>query len=195
MSSGLAQQALLCSPGCPSHKRRLCETPTARKRDAGLKCAENIPENAGPFLRGAATAEAGPSFSALAPQVWGGSGPSPRSPKGSPRLGSERAPAPCSGNPGGSRRPEAWPDPARHPDRHTPFTRFWLLESHPWGPSGLPSACILGKPDSGHTKRLCSALKRGQAPDLPVQLVRERAPGRGMRVPHSQEPETSTCGS
>lgn len=87
VSSGLAQQALLCSLGCPSHKCRPCETPTARKRDSGLKCAENIPENAGPFLRGAATAEAGPSFSALAPQVRGGSGPSPRSPKGAPGWG------------------------------------------------------------------------------------------------------------
>lgn len=131
-------------------------------------------------------------------------------PDGSPRLGSTTGTSvlPAWEGPGPNRRPGPELEP------HPPQALSRLSSAIPaagaallvwplcWAP-GLgrgPSACAPSKllfgNISGHTKTLCSALKRGPGDrdHHPRGLGRERAMGRGASMPHSEDGQTSACG-
>lgn len=148
------------------------------QRGKGIKkCTENIPENAGPFLRGAAAAEDSPSFSALAPRVKGGPGPLTQEPKREPPAGSEGAPAPAPGAGGLSLAGTCMPP--GHP--HPPQRFCWSLTL--WGPRAPlcphPGEARLGGLLRPHTQAVASS-EEGSGSGSPAAAWQ-----RGPR-PHSQ---------
>lgn len=135
----LAQQALLCSVRCRSHKHRPGGTPTAHKRETALKCAQRtFQKMQDPFSEEQPLQRPAPPSQHWLLESRGALGPSPRSPKGSPRLGSERAPAPARG----ARGAAGGLSPGRNPHAtrtvHTLHSDSGCWSLTLWGPRCSP---------------------------------------------------------
>lgn len=131
-----------------------------------------------PFSEGQPLQRTAPPFQHWILESRGALAPHPETQKGAPGWGLREHLPPAQGTQGGSRRPEAWPDPARHPDRPTPFTLFWPLESHPWGPSGLPLHASWESRTLA-TQRGCAQLKEGAGSRSPRAGWQREGPGQG----------------